>query len=173
MNGTTHAVNITRSDITGLKTQCAWTCHKDFHTLARNTLVGSLKSPGSTSRLLLTGFKMNTTTQGVETFPNTWTSLFPLQCPFDDVLPRVVSLLSLLTPTLPTWSHHSSVGKQTTSIARKKVRMILVHFIPSLIHEEGSELKSHLADILPPAVSSHEQNDDYVHLIKTLKRKPI
>lgn len=46
-------------------------------------------------------------------------------------------------------------------------------FIPSLTNKEGSQLKSHLADILPPAVSSQEQNDDYMHLGETLKRNAL
>lgn len=174
VKGTTRAVNTTCSYLPGLKTQCALTYHKDFHIVARNTLVGSLKSPGNTSRLLLTGFKTKTTTQEVETFPKHLdVHIAGAECPFNDVLPQVLSLLSLLTSILPTQSHHSLAGKQTTYTVRKRVRMILVHFIPSLIHKEGSELKSHLAVILPSALSSHEKNDDYVHLSKTLKRKPL
>lgn len=76
MKGTTCTVSITRSYLPGLKTSCASTYHKDFHTVARITLVESFKGPGNTSRLLLNSFKHQNTTQGVKTFPGTWTAVF-------------------------------------------------------------------------------------------------
>lgn len=114
--------------------------HKDFHIVDRIILVESFKSPGNISKLLPNSFKTKNTIQGIQAFPNHLDVHIPSAGhPLNDVLPQVVSPpLSPLTSILPTRSHYSLVGKQTTSIVRKKVREVLVHFIPSLPRKEGS-----------------------------------
>lgn len=69
VKGTTHTVNVTRSCLPGLKTQCAFTYPRGFHITARIILLESFKSPRNTSRLLSNSSKMKIQSRGSSTPP--------------------------------------------------------------------------------------------------------
>lgn len=75
VKGTTHTVNVTRSCLPGLKTQCAFTYPRGFHITARIILLESFKSPRNTSRLLPNSSKMKIQSRGSST-PPPWMSTF-------------------------------------------------------------------------------------------------
>lgn len=155
------------------KTQCAFTYHKDFHMVARMTLVESFKSPGNTSRLLLNSSKSKKYNPGGWDLPHPpgrpysrcrmsfrWCPS-PGGVPFFTPNSHPPHLIPLLTSWQTNHFHCQEKGKNDSCPLYPKP------------HSQGSQLKSHLADAHPPAVSSHEQNDDYVHLGKTLKKKTL
>lgn len=128
VKGTARTVDITCSYLPGLKTQCAFTYHKDVHIVARITLAETFKSSGNTSRLLLNSSKTEKYNPGGQDLSHHLAVHIPgAGCPFSDVLPQLASpSLSPLTSILPTLSHYSLVGKRNDSTVRKKVRKILV-----------------------------------------------
>lgn len=103
VKGTTHTVNVTRSCLPGLKTQCAFTYPRGFHITARIILLESFKSPRNTSRLLPNSSKMKIQSRGSSTPPPLDVHISEAACPFNDALPQLVSPSpSLLTSLLPT-----------------------------------------------------------------------
>lgn len=133
VKGTARTVDITCSYLPGLKTQCAFTYHKDVHIVARITLAETFKSSGNTSRLLLNSSKTEKYNPGGQDLSHHLAVHIPgAGCPFSDVLPQLASPslspphpIPLLTSWQTKWFHCQEKGKKDSC-----------SFIPSRTPEE-------------------------------------